>query len=326
MNCQVKLIKKTTMVNHSLHVLVFTLFLLCCSSKAMGSIFSVWTRIPEATCKKPKVILITGASSGIGKELALTMARRGHIVYGAARRVEKMMELEQAGGIPLKLDVTNATLLQEAVDKIIQEQGKMDVLVNNAGMDFYASVEDSPLQATRHLFDVNFFGILDLTQRVLPHMRKAKSGLIVNMSSICGKLHSAFESSYVASKHALEGWSDCLRVETALFNVQVVILEPGYIKSDIHEGSVDYTPADSFYKELSGACYLHTIGPCQESAHDPSVVAKALIHAVESGQPRRRYVMGYMGRYIAIRKWLGDRVYDHFIRSGLNDLLKTSRA
>jgi short-subunit dehydrogenase len=175
-------------------------------------------------------------------------------------------------------------------------------------------VEDSPLKETRYLFDVNFFGIIDLTQRVLPHMRKAKSGLIVNMSSICGKLHSAFESSYVASKHALEGWSDCLRVEAWLFNVQVAIIEPGYIKSDIHEGSADYTPADSFYKDLSDACYRHTVGHCQDNAHDPSVVADALIHAVESGRPKRRYVMGYMARYVAIRKWFGDHVYDRLIR------------
>ena len=205
-----------------------------------------------------KVILITGASAGMGKATAKLLIKEGYIVYGAARRVEKMNDLVELGGHSIKMDVTNEIEIDAGVKKIIDEQGRIDVLVNNAGYSVYGSVEDVSKEDARRQFDVNLFGLGELTQKVLPHMRKQKSGHIINVTSIGGKVYAPLGAWYHATKHALEGWSDCLRLELKEFGINVVVLEPGLIDTGFSAGVEHNFPPESMngpYKKIVQAVF-----------------------------------------------------------------------
>ncbi|WP_370298823.1 oxidoreductase, partial [Pontibacterium sp.] len=181
--------------------------------------------------KQAKVILITGASAGMGKATAKKLIGEGHIVYGAARRINKMADIAELGGHIIEMDVTDEEQITTGVNRILSEQGRIDVLINNAGYSVYGSVEDVSQEDARRQFDVNFFGAAFLTQKVLPHMRQQGSGHIINVTSIGGKMYAPLGSWYHGTKHALEGWSDCLRVETKDFGIKVSIVEPGAIET-----------------------------------------------------------------------------------------------
>ena len=187
----------------------------------------------------PKVILITGASSGMGKVTAETLIAAGHAVYGAARRVEKMQSLVDTGGHAIGMDITDEAQVQAAVDRVLSEQGHIDVLVNNAGYAVYGAVEQVSIEDARRQFEVNLFGLASLTQKILPHMRERGSGHIINVSSIGGKVYTPLGAWYHATKHALEGWSDSLRVETAGFGIKVSIIEPGAIQTEFSDVMTD---------------------------------------------------------------------------------------
>ena len=169
-----------------------------------------------------KVIIVTGASSGIGKATALQLMKEGHSVYGAARRVEKMNELVSAGGKAVAIDVINHDQVHAEIQKIIETEGKIDVLVNNAGYAVYGPIEEIDYEQAKRQFEVNLFGLAEVTKAVLPAMRRQKSGTIVNVSSIGGKVYGPLGAWYNASKFALEGWSDCLRLEVNQFGINVV--------------------------------------------------------------------------------------------------------
>ena len=179
-----------------------------------------------------KVVLVTGASSGMGHEAAILLAKEGHHVYAGARRVGRMADLADHGITAVELDVTKGDDNERVVNQVIEGEGRIDILINNAGFGLYGPVEDVALEDARYQFEVNLFGLAHLTQLVLPHMREQGSGRIVNISSVGGRVFSPFGAWYHATKHALEGWSDCLRLETAPFNIQVVLVEPGLIKTD----------------------------------------------------------------------------------------------
>ena len=179
-----------------------------------------------------KVMLITGASSGIGREAAILLGTQGHKVYAGARRLERMADLaDRAGGgvTAVEMDVSEGTDNERVVSRIIEDEGRIDVLINNAGFGLYGPIEDIPIDDARYQFEVNLFGLAQLTQLVLPHMRAQGSGRIVNVSSMVGRVYTPLAAWYDATKHALEGWSDCLRLETAPFGIQVVLIEPGAI-------------------------------------------------------------------------------------------------
>lgn len=182
-----------------------------------------------------KVILVTGASSGMGFESAMELIKQGHTVYCAARRIDKMKPLVDAGGHAIAMDVSEHNSVVAGVKRIVSEQGRIDVLWNNAGYAIYGSVEDVSIEEARKQFEVNLFGLADLTKEVIPVMRNQKSGLIINTSSIGGKIYSPLGAWYHATKHALEGWSDCLRLELQQFNINVVILEPGAIITEFFD-------------------------------------------------------------------------------------------
>jgi short-subunit dehydrogenase len=184
---------------------------------------------PDATAK---VVLITGASSGIGKEAARTLKKTGSVVYGAARRSEMMKDLESDGIRVLQLDLTDEDSVEACVKSIIEREGRIDILVNNAGYGSYGAIEDIPISEARRQFEVNLFGLARLTQAVLPSMRAKRFGRIVNISSIAGKIYTPFGGWYHATKFALEGFSDCLRLEVEPFGINVVVVEPGGIKTE----------------------------------------------------------------------------------------------
>ena len=266
-----------------------------------------------------KVVLITGASAGIGREAAILMAREGHTVYAGARRMDRLAELADHGVVPVAMDVSEGADNERAVSRIIEAEGRIDVLVNNAGFGLYGPVEDIPIDEARYQFEVNLFGLAHLTQLVLPHMRAAGSGRIVNVSSVGGRIFLPLGAWYHATKHALEGWSDCLRYETAPFGIQVVIIQPGAIKTefgDVTGAGLEKYADDTAYEELVGRFVgLRGNSRTMDRATDASVLAKVYLKAATARRPRRRYVKGAFARPVLfIRKWFGDGVYEFALR------------
>ncbi len=268
-----------------------------------------------------KTILITGASSGMGKETAKHLIKEGHIVYGAARRVESMEDLVENGGHAIKMDMTNEETIIQGVEQVIKEQGKIDVLINNAGYAIYGAVEDTTMEDARRQFEVNIFGLARLTQLVLPHMRKQNSGKIINISSMGGKIYTPLGAWYHATKHALEGWSDALRIELKQFNIDVIIVEPGAIATEF--GDVMLEPmlarsGEGLYSEIAQSMANSTRSSYEKkgASSPPSVIAKVISRAIAAKKPRTRYVAGKMAKPLMfMRKHLSDRTFDKIILS-----------
>ena len=266
-----------------------------------------------------KVVLITGASAGMGHEAAALLAEKGHRVYAGARRLDRMADLAGHGVTAVALDVTNSDDNERVVSQIIENEGRVDVLINNAGFGLYGPVEDIPLDDARYQFEVNLFGLAHLTQLVLPHMRAQGSGRIVNVSSVGGRVYSPFGAWYHATKHALEGWSDCLRIETAPFGIDVVVIQPGLIKTDFGE-----VAAEQMSTYVDGSAYRAQIEPLLRMRANPRVtdrgtdarkLAEVFVEAATAAKPRRRYVKGMLGRpALVVRKWLGDGFYEFILR------------
>lgn len=277
---------------------------------------------------QPRVILITGASSGIGKATALKLQAQGNVVYGAARRVAKMTDLAAAGVHVLKIDVTDEKTLVAAVKTIQVEQGHLDVLINNAGYGSYGALEDVPLAEGEYQFKVNVFGVMRLTQLVLPLMRKQHHGRIINTSSIGGKIYQPLSAWYMGTKHAIEGMSDSLRTEVAPFGIDVVIIEPGGIKTEwagIAEQKLLEVSGDTAYGEqaLKVGAMLSLF---DKFASNPGVIAKLMVRAVNDVKPKTRYHAGMAaGLSLTARKWLTDRQFDRAMAHSVNGAAKLAR-
>ena len=266
-----------------------------------------------------KVMLVTGASAGIGREVAILLAREGHAVYAGARRLDRMRDLVEHGIAPVEMDVTEEEDNERAVSRILENEGRIDVLINNAGFGLYGPVEGIPLDDARYQFEVNLFGLAHLTRLVLPHMRAQRSGRIINTSSMGGRIFTPLGAWYHATKHALEGWSDCLRLEIARFNIQVVVIQPGAIRTEFGE-----VMGAELKKYRDDAAYGEQIEPFLRMMDDPrlmdrgtapEVLAGVFLKAATAAKPRRRYVSGAMARpMMFIRKWFGDGVYEFVLR------------
>ncbi|KRA42478.1 oxidoreductase [Pseudoxanthomonas sp. Root630] len=260
------------------------------------------------------VILVTGASSGIGKATARNLLQQGHTVYVAARRTEAMEDLVAEGAIPLRMDITKEEDVAGVVERITQDHGALDVLVNNAGYAIYGSVEDTSLDDARAQFEVNMFGLARLTQQLIPAMRERRRGTIINVSSMGGKIYTPLGAWYHATKHALEGWSDALRIELKPFGINVVVIEPGIIATEF--GDVMTKPMLDRSGNGPYGRLAHAIAASKAPMSKPTVVAKAIARAVQSRRPKTRYVAGNLARPLMfVRKYFGDRVYDRLIMS-----------
>jgi NAD(P)-dependent dehydrogenase (short-subunit alcohol dehydrogenase family) len=265
-----------------------------------------------------KVALVTGASSGIGTEVALALLDRGYAVHGAARRVDRMQDLVARGGNAVPLDLTDEASIESCVGSILEREGRLDVLVNNAGYGSYGSIEEVPLAEARRQFEVNLFGPARVTQLVLPVMRRQRSGYVFNVTSIGGKIYTPLGGWYHATKHAVEGWSDALRMEVAPFGVHVVIIEPGAIATEwsgIARDSLLATSGTGPYRDQALAFARALEGAAYASASPPRVVADAIRKALSARRPRTRYSMG-SGARAALwgRAVLSDRAFDRAIR------------
>lgn len=265
-----------------------------------------------------KTALVTGASSGIGEATAIKLAELGYTVYGAARRTDRLQQLANRAIRPLAMDVTDEDSLRDGVEQILADTGRIDVLVNNAGYGSYGAIEDVPLDEARRQFDVNVFGAMRLTQLVLPHMRAQRSGTVVNISSIGGKVYSPMGGWYHATKHALEALSDCLRLELKPFGVDVVVIEPGGIQTewgDIAAETLLTASGDGAYARQAAAM-AKSLGADAGAGRNspPTVVADAIAKAVTASRPKTRYAVGYGARPgLAARRVLPDRIFDAVI-------------
>ncbi len=269
-----------------------------------------------------RVALVTGASSGIGETTVERLLEDGWIVYGAARRVEKMEALKSKGAKILKLDVSVDESIIDAVAEIMANEGRIDALINNAGFGLYGAVEDTDIADARYQFEVNLFGLARLTQLVLPQMRKQKAGAIVNISSMGGKVYTPLGAWYHATKHALEGWSDALRVELKPFGINVVIIEPGAIETEFAEVMADpmiERSGDTAYGEMAKKMKKVTLDTyASGKASPPDLIAKLIVEAVNRKKPKTRYVAGYMARPVMfMRKILSDRMFDWILKKGM---------
>ena len=271
--------------------------------------------------KDSKVILITGASSGIGYDAAQALARQGHKVYAAARRLELMEPLKADGVQVLRMDVTDEASMQQGVEAVIQAEGRIDVLVNNAGYGFFGAIETVPMEEARKQLEVNVFGLARLTQLVLPYMRKQGSGRFVNTSSIAGKMAFYMGGWYNVTKYSVEAFSDALRMEVKPFGIDVVMIEPGAIKTDW--GPI----AAKHLKESSAGTVYETAGTQWANNMDwfyktnalsnPSIIAKAICRAVNSRRPKARYCRGrfsFVGR--VAHALMPARWWDAMMRQG----------
>ncbi len=267
-----------------------------------------------------QTVLITGASSGIGEETAKRLLEQGYTVFVAARRLGKMRALEELGAHAIRMDITKEEDIVTAVDRITAEQGGIDILINNAGFGMYGAMEDTTLDDARYQFEVNLFGLARLTQLALPYMRKQGAGKIVNISSMGGKIYTPLGSWYHATKHALEGWSDCLRLELAPFGIDVIIIEPGAIQTefgDVMVGPLLERSGSSAYSDLAQRVANATRNSYEDGkASPPSLIAGVISKSLRTERPRIRYAAGKFARPVmALRRWFGDRIYDRVIMS-----------
>jgi short-subunit dehydrogenase len=268
-----------------------------------------------------RVVLITGASSGIGKETARLLVNNDFIVYGAARRVDKMDDLKSIGVHVLEMDVTNEESMVNGIKAIIAAEKRIDVLVNNAGYGSFGSLEDVPLSEARYQFEVNIFGLARLCQLVIPHMREQHSGRIINISSVAGSFGEPHGVWYHATKYAVEGLSDSLRMELKQFNIEVVIIKPGAIVTEwnsIAREKLMKVSGDTVYKSkaLKHVKMLEMMD--DKLGSPPIVIAKAIRKAIFAKHPRTRYAAGGgAGMLLFFHKILPDKVFDWILLSQL---------
>jgi NAD(P)-dependent dehydrogenase (short-subunit alcohol dehydrogenase family) len=271
-----------------------------------------------------KAVLVTGCSSGIGRATALRLAKAGWNVYASARRPETISDLRQAGCQTLALDVTDEVSMRAAVDSVEQVEGAIGVLVNNAGYSQSGAIETVPLEAVRRQFETNVFGLVRLTQLVLPKMRAQRWGKIVNVGSMGGRLSFPGAGHYHATKHALEAISDALRFELHGFGIDVILLEPGLITTEFGAtatGSIADTqlPGDDPY-----ATFNTTVGAVTKGAYEgpmrllgggPDRVAKTIERAIGRRSPPARITITPSAKFtIALRRLLPDRAWDAMMR------------
>ena len=264
---------------------------------------------------RPQVILVTGCSTGIGRATAIEAARRGHRVFASARRLQDIADLTAKGIETLTLDVTDTGSIAEAVTAVLATAGGIDALVNNAGYGQYGAVEDVSPEEWRAQFDVNVFGALAVLRAVLPAMREARRGTVVNVSSVAGKVTLPFAGAYCASKHALEAISDALRVELAPWQIRVVVIEPGPIGTRFGDRTRQATarilstpgPYSRFYENAENASERGF----QRGRRRPEAVARVIVGAIESKRPRTRYRVAPLARVLVpLKRITSDRFLD----------------
>jgi NAD(P)-dependent dehydrogenase (short-subunit alcohol dehydrogenase family) len=270
-----------------------------------------------------KVAVITGSSSGIGYETALMFARNGYTTYATMRNVEKGSNLKtivekENGSIKLvELDVTSDTSVKGAIDFISSESGRIDVLINNAGYGLIGALEDLSIEEIKSQFETNFFGIIRVTQAVLPFMRSQRFGKIVNISSVGGRWGFPFMSAYVSTKFAIEGLTESLSMEVEPFGIKLILIEPGVIKTNMANSSIfskNSTNPDLPYYQGTKSI-INRFSKFMENASPPELVAKIILDAVSNDNPKLRYAAGMDAQQgLENRKKMTDEEFFNMIR------------
>ena len=246
-------------------------------------------------------VLITGGSAGIGMIAARDLAERGYTVYAAARGLEKMEPLKAFGIHPVRMDLTKTDSIKSGLDEIFSLTGDIDILINNAGYGSYGAVEDVPMEEARRQFEVNLFGLAELTKAVLPGMRKKGKGRIINISSIAGRIHTPFASWYHASKHALEEFNSCLRTEVSPYGIKVISIQPG--------------PVRTGWLEISTSNLVKNSG---RGAYAREKIAEVIVKAATSRKPATRYIAPFGAKLMLLLRWiLPDRILDFITRKSI---------
>jgi NAD(P)-dependent dehydrogenase (short-subunit alcohol dehydrogenase family) len=272
-----------------------------------------------------KSVLITGATDGLGKALALLLANRGYHVFAAGRSPEKLAQLDvqaRDNKLPLEtiaLDVCGDDSIKQGVSYVLGKAGTIDVLVNNAGVNYTAAVEDLSMEDWRAQFETNFFGVLRVTRAVLPHMRERRSGRILMISSVSGFVTAPTQGAYSSSKHALEALSNALRLELYPFNIPVVLIEPGYIVTGIGKAAAElskpYVQKNGPYASLYARFFANVNAARVKSKTTPEDCARVMLHAIETPNPKPRYGVTSLFHFVKWSKWLlSDRAFDAMFR------------
>ena len=285
-----------------------------------------------------KVAFVTGASRGIGRACAISLAQAGYDVAVSARTltdgsarlddgvtpvpggldttVEKIIKAGQEG-LAIEMDLMDRKSVLNAADTAYDHFGRIDVLLNNAGLGVYGAIEDVSMEDIYYQYDVNLFGLARVTKAVLPYMREKESGLIINISSVLGETYGPLAGWYLSTKHALEGWSDALRVELKEFDIDVVVVQPGAINtnfSNVTKTYIDKYRENSAYQHLYGEPITDTGNDVLSNQSDPIVIAKVINKAMNARNPKTRYAAGAYSKIgIFLRKIMTDKMFDRFI-------------
>jgi NAD(P)-dependent dehydrogenase (short-subunit alcohol dehydrogenase family) len=258
-----------------------------------------------------KTAIVTGASSGIGRASAEALARAGFTVFGTSRRTTST---GPDGVTMLACDVTDSAAVDALVSKVLSQTSRIDLLVNNAGVGLFGGAEESSVQQVQALFDVNLFGVIRMTNAVLPSMRRRGEGRIVNIGSVLGLVPAPYSAHYSAAKHALEGYSESLDHEVRAFNIRVSVIEPAFVRTVFDQNGIE---PDSMLKEYDRAragvdALLRDVMP---KADRPEVVADVVVKAATDARPRRRYTAGKSARQVSLlRRFAPTGMFDKSLR------------
>jgi NAD(P)-dependent dehydrogenase (short-subunit alcohol dehydrogenase family) len=269
-----------------------------------------------------RVAVVTGSSSGIGLETALLLARSGFQTYATMRNLKKSQNITEIANIEnlpltvIQLDVDDDRSVKDAISQIVTENKRIDVLVNNAGYGLFSPIEDVTLGQVKKQFETNFFGVVRVTKDVLPIMRKHREGTIVNVSSGAGRVGIPVLSAYAATKFALEGFSESMRYELKEWGINIVIIEPGAIKTKVFENvktSEVRSSSESPYADLIERA-TKGFGKMMDNSSSPKLVAEAILNAITSKEPEIRYLVGEDAEYVMkIRKNTTDKEFDNWM-------------
>jgi NAD(P)-dependent dehydrogenase (short-subunit alcohol dehydrogenase family) len=258
-----------------------------------------------------KTAIVTGASTGIGRASAEALARAGFTVFGTSRRA---MNDGPSQVSMLTCDVTDDASVNSLVSTVLSRTGRIDVLVNNAGIGLLGGAEESSISQVQALFDVNLFGVMRLTNAVLPSMRQRSQGRIINISSVLGLIPAPYSAHYSATKHALEGYSESLDHETRAFNIRVSLIEPAYTRSVFEQSALEPdSPLKEYQQARADARAL--LRDAMTIADQPEVVAKAVLLAATAARPGRRYPTGKVARQVSVlRRFVPAEMFDKSLR------------
>jgi len=260
-----------------------------------------------------RVALVTGVSSGIGQAIATTLAKAGFRTFGTVRDVAKIGR-EQEGIELIHLDVRREESVHSAVKTVIDQTGRIDVLINNAGVALIGSSEETSIEEARQLFETNFFGVLALTQQVVSVMREQRSGRVVNISSVVGFLPAPYMAIYAASKHAIEGYSESLDHELRKFGIRVAVVEPGFTRTNLGKNGQTVAQRLASYAG-DRALALEAIAKAIDKGDEPTTVASVVLKAVTDREPRLRYPAGREAKLLSrLWKWAPAKLLDKGIR------------